>query len=420
MRRRWWIGVLVCLATGIARCEDWPQFRGPTGQGHSATKGLPLTWSDTENVAWKVPVPGRGWSSPAVVGRQLWLTTALDEGRSLRARCLDARSGKTLHDVEVFQLDGPGSIHDKNSYASPTPLVENGRVYIHFGALGTACLTTDGQVAWRTQELKYNHRHGPAGSPVVWRDLLLVSCDGTDVQYVAALDAATGKLRWKSPRRHTSQARLTGQAEPPMAYTTPLLVEVAGRTQLISSGSDQVVAYDPASGEEIWWATYNGYSTVPRPVFDGERVFVAFGFGPGGLFAVRGDGLGDVTASHVAWEIRRGAPQSPSPLIVGSELYLLTDQGILTCLDAASGEQHYQKRIGGDFSASPIWADGRIYLLDENGRAIVIRPGQRFEQLAVNKVVGRTLASLAVADGAIFLRTDAHLYRLQTGVKSGE
>ena len=227
----------VCLViSAAARADDWPQFRGPGGQGHVLGHCFPLTWSEKENIAWKVPIPGLGWSSPVVQGSQIWLTTADDEGHSLRAICLDRSNGKVVHNVEVFHKDDPGPIHSKNSHASPTPVINGDRVFVHFGAHGTACLTTAGKIDWRNNELKYEHKHGPAGSPVVFEDLLLLSCDGTDVQFVVALDKRTGKIRWKKDRAGG------------MSYSTPLLQSVDGQIQLISTGTDKAIAYDPARG----------------------------------------------------------------------------------------------------------------------------------------------------------------------------
>jgi len=403
----------LCWLPGWSHARDWPQFRGPDGQGHAEATGLPLKWSESDNVSWKVPITGRGWSSPSIADGKVWLTTAQDDGHSLRAVALDVRSGSILHDVEVFAKTDPGAIHSKNSHASPTPLIDGHRVYVHFGAHGTACLTTQGDIVWKMDELKYNHQHGPGGSPLVWQDLLIVNCDGTDVQFVVALDKETGKVRWKRDRGHISEPRRTGKEVAPMAYSTPLLIEVEGRPQIISAGADHVAAYDPASGNEIWWAAYNGYSNVPRPVFGHGLVFVSSGYGSPTLYAIAVDGQGDVTASKAAWNMKRAAPLSPSPLLVGDELYVISDAGIATCLDARTGKRHWQQRLGGNFSASPVYADGRIYLLDENGSTTVLRPGKTYEELASNKLEGRTLASLAVADGAIFLRTESHLYRLE-------
>ncbi len=401
---------LVCSPLNAA---DWPQFRGPGGQGHSDATNLPLTWSETENVVWKVPVAGLGWSSPSIQGDQIWLTTAIDDGKSLHAIALDRATGKTIHDVVVFELADPGAVHSKNSHASPTPLIEDDRVYIHFGAHGTACLKTDGSVVWKTQELKHNHRHGPGGSPVIYQNLLILNCDGSDLQFVVALDKNTGKEVWKKKREHIGEDRISGKSSVPMAYTTPLLTEINGKIQLLSSGADSIVSYDPLTGDELWWFRYDGYSNVPRPVVGKGHVFISSGYDRPEFFAVRVDGTGDVTESHLAWNMKKAAPLNPSPLLLGDELYVVSDNGIATCLDAVSGEQHWQERIGGNFSASPTFADGRIYFLDEEGKTTVVASGKKFEVLASNQLEGRTLASPAMVDSSIFLRTDTHLYRIE-------
>ena len=392
---------------------DSPQFRGPGGQGHSDAKNLPLTWSETENIAWKVPIAGLGWSSPSIQGDQIWLTTALDDGKSLHAIALDRASGKTLHDVEVFTLENPGGVHSKNSHASPTPLIEGDRVYVHYGAHGTACLKTDGTIVWKNQALKHDHRHGPGGSPVVFEDLLILNCDGSDIQFVVALDKATGEIRWQKKREHIHADRLSGKSNVPMAYTTPLLVDVNGTIQLLSTGADSIVAYNPRTGDEYWWFRFDGYSNVLRPVVANGLVFISSGYDRPEFYAVRIDGSGDVTESHLAWNMKKAAPLNPSPLVVGEELYLVSDNGIATCVDAVTGEERWQERVGGNFSASPTLADGRIYLLDEDGATTVIAPGRKFELLATNKLDGRTLATPAMVDDTILLRTDTHLYRIE-------
>lgn len=404
--------VVLCLCRSL-QAADWPQFRGPGGQGHSEATNLPLTWSETENVTWKVPIAGLGWSSPSIQGSQIWLTTAIEDGKSLHAIALDRETGKTLHDIVVFELEDPGKVHSKNSHASPTPLIEGDRVYVHFGSHGTACLTTDGTIVWRTQELKHDHRHGPGGSPVIYEDLLILNCDGSDIQYVVALDKNTGKIRWKKKREHIGEDRLTGKSNVPMAYTTPLLTEINGTIQLLSSGADSIVSYNPGTGDEYWWFRYDGYSNVPRPVVGKGLVFISSGYDRPEFFAVRVDGSGDVTESHLGWNMKKAAPLNPSPLLAGDELYLVSDNGIATCLDAVTGEQHWQERLGGNFSASPTLADGHIYLLDEQGKTTVLAPGREFKILATNQLDGRTLATPAMVDSTIFLRTDSHLYRIE-------
>jgi outer membrane protein assembly factor BamB len=406
--------VLLCVVcVSKTQAADWPQFRGPGGQGHSDATNLPLTWSETENITWKVPVAGLGWSSPAIQGDQIWITTAIDEGKKLHAIALDRATGKTLHDVTVFEIAEPGPVHSKNSHASPTPLIEGDRVYVHYGAHGTACLKTDGTVVWKTQDLKHDHRHGPGGSPVIFEDLLILNCDGSDIQFVVALDKNTGEIRWKKKREHIGEDRLTGKSNVPMAYTTPLLTEINGTIQLLSSGADSIVSYNPRNGEEYWWFRYDGYSNVPRPVVGKGLVFISSGYDRPEFYAVKVDGTGDVTESHLGWNMKKAAPLNPSPLLVGDELYLVSDNGIATCLDAVSGTQHWQERIGGNFSASPTLADGKIYLLDEEGKTTVIAPGKKYEILATNTLEGRTLATPAMVDHSVFLRTDTHLYRLE-------
>jgi outer membrane protein assembly factor BamB len=396
------VSLFVVCAPWVSFAADWPQFRGPTQQGVSTESHLPVTWSETENIAWKTELPGLGWSSPSIAGSQLWLTTATDDGHSLRALCLDPKTGAIAKDIEVFQKEDPGSIHKKNSHASPTPLIEGDRVYVHFGRHGTACLTTGGDIVWRT-ELTYEHRHGPGGSPVVFDNLLILNCDGTDTQYVVALDKRTGTEVWK---------QLRGKAS--MAYSTPTLTVVNNRPVLISSGGEWTIAYDPATGSELWRFQYpKGYSNVPRPAVGFGLTYVSSGYNTPTLYALKLDGHGDLTDEHVAWKITKGAPRNASPLVAGNELYMVSDNGIITCLDAKTGEQHWQERLGGDCSASPLFADGRIYITNETGVTTVLAAGPVHQELAKNELPGRTLASLATADGGIFLRTDAALYRIQ-------
>ena len=387
-----------------AQTAGWPEFRGPTAQGHSTERDVPLEWSESRNVLWKTPVQGRGWSSPVVERDRVWLTTAINGrgGTSLRAVAFDVETGRELVNVEVFQLRNSDLLNFKNSHASPTPIVEGDRVYVHFGAAGTAALTTSGDIVWKTR-LSYQSQHGNGGSPVLYKDLLIVSCDGSDEAYVIALDKATGKTRWKRNRRYPFD----------QAYSTPLVIRVGERDQVVSVGAYRAAAYDPATGEEIWRVSYDdGFSNVPRPVYGHGLVYIATGFQEPSLLAVRADGKGDVTKTHVAWRTRRGAPYTPSPLLVGSELYFINDLGILSCLDAVTGALHWQQRVGGNHSASPIFAGGRIYFLSEEGIATVIAPGKTFQRLATNQLDGVAFASLAVVNRSILLRTASHLYRL--------
>ncbi len=404
------VTVALLLATP-ASAVQWPQFRGPSGQGHASETGLPLEWSESRNVVWKASVPGRGWSSPSIAGDRIWLTSSIESGEgrgrgvSLRALAFDVATGREVVNTEVFRVERPEALNAKNSYASPTPIVDGDRVYVHFGAQGTAALTSTGEVVWKTR-LDYQSQHGNGGSPALHGDLLIVNCDGNGGDaYVAALDVKTGKTRWKTARRQPAD----------QAYTTPLVIRVGDRDQIVSVGAYRAVAYDPANGREIWRVAYDdGFSNVPRPVFGQGLVFVATGFQQPTLIAVRPDGTGDVTRSHVAWTLRRGAPYTPSPILVGEQLFIVNDAGIATCVDAKTGTIHWQQRLGGggNYSASPVHADGRIYFLSEEGVTTVIEPGTTFKHLATSQLDGATLASMAVAERSFFIRTQSHLYRI--------
>ena len=387
----------------VTQADEWPQFRGPSGQGHSAESGLPIAWSESRNVMWKTPVPGRGWSSPVVAGGRVWVTTSVNEkGASLRAVAFDAASGREVVNVEVFRLRSAELTNPKNSHASPTPIVEGDRVYVHFGAEGTAALTLSGEMVWKAR-FPYESQHGNGGSPVLYGDLLIFSCDGSNEAFVVAVDKRTGKVRWKTSRRQPWD----------QAYSTPLVIRVGDRDELVSVGAYRAAAYDPQTGKEIWRVGYaDGFSNVPRPVFGHGLVYIATGFQQPSLLAVRADGAGDVTKTHIAWTLTRGAPLTPSPLLVGDELFVVNDGGIASCLDAKTGATNWVQRLGGAFSASPVFADGRIYFLSEEGASIVLAPGREFRKLAESTLDGAILASMAVSEGSIFIRTNSHLYRL--------
>jgi outer membrane protein assembly factor BamB len=407
------LGLLATIAAVPAVAGDWLQFRGTAGNGLSPESQLPVVWSPETNVAWKQPIPGRGWSSPIVSEEKLYLTTAVPaEGSTegdvaLRVICLDAKTGSTLWDTEVFAQEGKTAprIHGKNSHASPTPLLADGRLYVHFGHEGTACLGLDGHVLWRNRSLTYKPVHGNGGSPICVDDLLIYNADGGDTRFVVALDRASGSVRWKTERTWPTASRFS--------FSTPLLISVNGQKQVISSATDAVVAYDPADGKEIWRVRYTGYSVIPQPVFGNGLVYICTGYAFPALLAIRPDGHGDVTASHIAWKTKKGVPNTPTPLLVGTELYMVSDTGAVSCLDATTGKLHWQERIGGSYSASPLYAAGRIYFQSEEGVGTVIKAGTKFERLAKNELKERSLASYAVADGALFIRTEHNLYRVQ-------
>ncbi len=408
------LGSLSVQATDGA--THWPQFRGPTGQGLAEGR-LPTEWSSTRNVGWKQAIPGNGWSSPIVQQGRIYLTTAVPPGerlagapagdQSLQALCLDAGTGKVLWKREVFKQPGATAprIHTKNSHASPTPITDGERLYVHFGHQGTACLDLDGKVLWKNASLRYQPVHGNGGSPILVADLLVFSADGSDKQFLFALDRKTGKVAWKAERKTDFFKKFS--------FSTPLLIEVNGRKQIISPGSGLVGAYDPKDGKEIWRVRYEGYSVVPRPVFAHGLVFVCTGYERPNLLAIRPDGQGDVTETHVVWTERRNVPHTASPLVAGDELYLVSDLGVASCLDARTGQVHWQERLGGNHSVSPLFGGGKVYFQNEEGDGVVVKAGKTFERLAQNALNERTLSSYAVADGAIFIRTEQHLYRIE-------
>ncbi len=402
---------LALSATAAAYAGDWPQFRGPTGQGHAPDASVPLTWSETENVTWKVPVPGRGWSSPVIAGGLAWLTTAVTDreaGTSLRLLAYDVASGATAVDVEVFAISDTTLLNQKNSFASPTPVIgpSGEYVYVHFGAQGTAAVAAGGdsagEVLWRTR-FPYTSQHGNGGSPILHDGLLVVSIDGYDTAFLVAVDSRTGEERWRSVRA----------APISQAYSTPLAIEVGDTSQIVNVSAFRASAHEPATGREIWRVEYpGGFSNVSRPVYGHGLVYLSTGFNEPVLLAIRPTGEGDVTDSEIAWRLRRGAPLTVSPILVGDELYTVTDSGIATCIDASTGDIHWQHRLGGNHSASPVFAGGWIYFQNEEGVTTVIAPGTEFKQTAHNELDGSTLASIAVSDGAFFIRTGTHLYRI--------
>jgi outer membrane protein assembly factor BamB len=428
MRKRWArllvLGIVLGMIPSTDAAEDaWPEFRGPTQQGHAPGTDPPLKWfqgaapDPGRQIKFKTEIPGRGWSSPVVLGDQIWMTTATDDGRSLRAICCNKDSGKITQDVEVFHVDSPESINAFNSYASPSPLIEKGRVYVCFGSEGNACLdTATGKPLWKSQELRVDHMEGPGSSPVIVGDLYILNCDGVDAQFVAALNKGTGKLVWRKDRTTPFPATM-----PPMrrkAYGTPIVVHFDGKDQLISPAARRVVSYDPLTGTEIWHVDLEppAYNVVPRPIFADGIVYLCTGYDNAQLWAVGLDAksVGDVTASHVLWKCNRGAPLKPSPLVIGSELYFVSDTGIARCIDAKTGTQIWQARIGAAFTASPVDANGRVYFFGEGGRSIVLQAGREFKVLADNYLDGGgCLATPAFSGKAIFLRSRTHLYRIE-------
>jgi outer membrane protein assembly factor BamB len=416
----------VCLATTLVcptATADWPQFRGPTGQGHANVASLPIKWSETENIRWKITIPGKGWSSPVIAGDQIWLTSALDEGRVMRAICVNRTVGVIAHNVELFQREQADPVHPQNSYASPTPVVRDGRVYVHFGHVGTACLTTGGDVVWKNQSLEFVQPYSGGSSPVLFDELLIINCDGTDAQFVVALDSQTGDVVWQQQRLHVVGATRKAASEPDlpqgfplMAYATPLVTDVDGTPQLVSPAANHVAAYDPYTGKEIWWCGYEGFSIVARPVTGHGCVYVCGLEGETRvLLAIRQNARGEVTQEELVWKLPHGGPLVPSPLVVGDLMFLCNDRGVAICLDAKTGDEHWKKRIGGNYSASPTCAADAVYLVSEEGKTTVLATDKQPRVLAVNQLDGQFMASPAVVGSTLYLRSATHLYAIEEG-----
>ena len=420
------IGLL--LFSPVSPAADWPEFRGPFGNGHATADddanpaGLPLRWSETENVKWKTPIPHSGWSTPVVLGGQIWLTTATEDGHDFFVLCLDAESGQVRFQQKLLHADKPEPLGNSvNCYASPSPAIEPGRVYVNFGSYGTACLDTATQkTIWQRTDLPCRHYRGPGSSLVLFEDLLILTMDGVDVQYLVALDKKTGRTVWKTDRT-TEWNDLDVDGKPKSegdlrkAFSTPLILDLQGKPMLISSGSKAIYGYDPRTGRECWKVCHGSHTSASRPVFAGGLVMFVTGMGKPELWAVRPDGQGDVTKSHVAWKSdSKKVSRLPSPLAVGELLFMVSDDGVVSCLEIAAGHELWKKRIGGHFVASPIYAGDRLYFCNQDGKTTVIKPGRSYELLATNTLKTGCMASPAVSGKALFLRTTTHLYRIES------
>lgn len=419
------IGILLLLAAASpARAGNWPAYRGPTADGHAGGTGLPLLWSESRNVRWKRPIHDKGWSSPVVWGNQVWLSTARDDGKQMFVICVDRETGRIVYDRKLFDIANPRSIEQYNSYASPSPVIEAGRVYVHFGSYGTACLDTDtAEIRWQRRDLPCNHYRGPGSSPILFGDLLIFHMDGSDHQYVVALNKFDGETVWKTNRSTDfndfgPDGKPVSDGDFRKAFNTPIMIETGGRAQLISPAAKAAFAYDPYSGEELWTVRHREHSSAPRTLFGHGMVFISTGFGKTELLAVRPDGRGDVTDTHVAWRFGKNMPRMPSSVLIDGLIYTCSDNGIVSCLEAKSGERFWRQRIGGEYSASLVHSDGRIYAFSREGRTTVFRPGRTFEKLGESKLDDGFRASAAIAGKAFYLRTLTHLYRIEEETKS--
>ena len=400
---------------------DWPNYRGPFADGHANDTTLPLAWSEDSNVAWKTEIPHSGLSTPVILEGRIWLTTATEEGHDFFAICVDATTGEILINKKVFHCAEPEPLGNNiNGYASPSAVLEPGRVYVHFGSYGTACLdTATGEPIWKNDTLPCRHFRGPGSSPMIFEDLLILSFDGIDQQYVAALNKDTGELVWKTDRSTEwddiqDDGTIFRDGDYRKAFSTPLVINVKGSPQLISLGAKAAFSYDPRTGKEIWKTHHGCQSASPQPLYDGERVYIITGHGNTALWAMNPEGKGDITDSHMIWKVEgKVVPKQPTPILVDGLIYMVSNDGAVTCLDAETGETVWNDRIGGTYMASPIYAGKHLYFLSMQGKTTILKAGRTFEEIAKNELDGRFLASPAVTGSALILRSKTHLYRIE-------
>ena len=406
------LALILALPSPASAGENWPQFRGPTADGQSDSRGLPLTWAEDKNIIWKTAIHDKGWSSPVIWGQQIWMTTAREDGKELFAVCVDRATGKIVHDLKVFDIEKPAFCIAYNSYASSTPVIEAGRVYVHFGSAGTACIdTATGKTLWTRIDLPCNHHRAAGSSPKLFGDLLILIFDGYDVQYVAALDKTTGKTVWKKDRGILTYKKDDGDIK--KAYGTPAVFEIEGKPQLICPSAQATIAYNPRTGEELWRVDHGGMNACAVPVYGHGRLYLTSGDGGDQLVAVKPEGKDPVPGSRIDWTMKKNVPSRPSLLLIGDYLYMVSNGGIASCVDAKTGEVVATVRLKGNFAASPIYAEGRIYFVSENGPVTVVEAGRELKVLAVNELADNCMASPAVAGSALFLRTRTHLYRIE-------
>lgn len=404
--------ILVLISFNSAIAENWPCFRGPTRQGISHEKDIPVEWNQTSDIAWRTPIPGIGWSSPIVFNDRIFVTTATDEGASFRLLCLDRLTGDILWNKHIHRQK-PGHKQRYNSYASCTPVTDGRRIYVLAFDGTLAAVSNEGRIIWTYQEFDYFSEHGLAVSPILYKDLLIVPFDGSssgpnkklgwqkpwDKALILAVNKNTGKVQWRG-RRGMSR----------IAHVTPQILSENGRDQLISSAGNVVQGFDLETGQRIWTAENSGEGVVPSVVIGEGLIFVTSGFGDSAIRAIRTGGRGDVTQTHIAWESQEDVSKIPSMLYVRPFLFFVTDTGVAKCLKAATGEEIWRERLGGKHSASPIWADGRIYFLSEKGKTTVLESSGEFKVLAENELNEKCIASPAVSQKQIFIRSEKNIY----------
>lgn len=402
-----------------SRGGEWTHFRGSNLNGISYAKAAPVSWTEKDNIAWKAPLEGRGWSSPVVYDDQVWYTNATRDGKEMFALCTDFNTGQNLFKIKVFQPDTLYRKHSINSWATPTPCIEKDYVYVHFGRYGTACLSTKtGQIIWSRTDLQCEDVQGPASSPVIYKDLLILHLEGSDIQYIVALNKSSGETVWKTYRPAELMDKLEWIGK--KAYITPIIVKVAGRDLLISNGSAVCIAYDPETGEEIWRIVQGEDSTISMPTEEDGIVYFYTGLitHPNGdqnaeLLAVDPDGHGDITATNILWRVKSPVLQQLTPLVKDGLLYTIDTEGTMLCLDTKTGETIWSEKLKGKYHSSPVYIAGHVYFNSTKGETLVVKEGREFEMVARNQLDGEIWTTPAVVDEAILMRTSKYLYRIQ-------
>ncbi len=397
---------------------SWTHFRGDNLNGISAEKSIPVSWNDSTNIAWKTVIEGKGWSSPVVLGEQVWLTTATNDNKEMRALCVDFNTGEFIHDLILFKPDSLHRIHAINSYATPTGAIEKGRVYLHFGRYGTACLDTGtGEAIWKRTDMQIEHIQGPGSSLLIYGDKLIVHMEGSDIQYIVALDKKSGKTIWKTERPKELYDKL--QPIGKKAYITPIIVNVKGRDLMISNGSAACIAYDPETGKEVWRIVYGEDSTIAMPTESEGIIYFYVGFETDSsgkkhskLMAVNPDGKGDIRETNMLWSVETPILQLLSPLVLDGLLYTIDSRGAMLCLDARDGSTVWSKKMKGKFHSSPLYADGHIYFSSTRGYTWVIEAGKELNMLSENRLDGEIWSTPAITGGSILMRTSKYLYKI--------
>jgi outer membrane protein assembly factor BamB len=412
--------LILFLLKSQAQQTDWTHFRGSNLDGISLEKTVPISWNDSTNIIWRTKIFGKGWSSPVVYGDQVWLTTASADGRQMYGICVDFSTGKQLFSLKVFEPVKVFSKHDFNSYATPTPCIEGGYVYLHFGTYGTACLrTADGSIVWKRTDLNCDHVQGPASSPILYKDLLILHLEGTDSQYIVALEKKTGKTVWRTDRPAECYDKLEKIGK--KAYITPIIVNIMGKDILISNGSAACIAYDPMTGKEIWRIVEGEDSTIAMPFTEDGIVFFYTGYVTpkegeqySELLAVDPKGSGDVTYTKILWRMKSPILQLLTPVVKDGLIYTVDTKNYLFCIEASGGRIVYSKKLAKKYESSPIYAGGNIYFTSTDGETMVIRDGRTMEIAGKNKLRGEVFATPAILRNSIIIRTSEYLYRISS------